>query len=250
MRRRDANDASALDSTADTRGPVVLALTVSLALHVAFMAAAAVPLFRARPPALIHVSLLSGNDNQEAGSSAGAFVGPAAPIQSADTAQVPRAPLLKRPAHPRPRVVAGGATDTQEQPSGVGPPDGEDTAGAERGLGGSATAMPAGSGSGAGAGAGHGNGFDPRTLCVYCPEPRYPLVARARGWQGTVEVALSVLADGSVDGASLGRSSGYPALDDAAIAVARHSRFRLPRQAGVSAPLRGRMEYRFVLSGG
>jgi TonB family protein len=60
-------------------------------------------------------------------------------------------------------------------------------------------------------------------------------------------VALSVLADGSVDGARLGRSSGYPALDDAAIAVARQSRVSLPRD-GLSKPLRGRIEYRFILS--
>jgi TonB family protein len=96
-------------------------------------------------------------------------------------------------------------------------------------------------------GSGTGDGLDPRAFCVYCPEPYYPLIARARGWQGTVEVALSVLADGSVKGARLGRSSGYPALDDAAIAVARQSRFRLPPD-GLSKPLRGRIEYRFILS--
>lgn len=104
-----------------------------------------------------------------------------------------------------------------------------------------------GKGWGHAGGAGMGTGLATRALCVYCPEPSYPLIARSRGWQGTVEVALSVRADGSVHGARLGRSSGYEALDDAAIAVARLSHFHLPDESGLPAPLHGRMEYRFVL---
>lgn len=79
---------------------------------------------------------------------------------------------------------------------------------------------------------------------MYCPQPHYPLIARARGWQGTVEVLLSVLADGAVNAATLWRSSGYSVLDQAAVAAAQHSRFTPPRE---TAPLRGRMEYRFEL---
>jgi protein TonB len=104
-----------------------------------------------------------------------------------------------------------------------------------------------GNGRGRPGGAGMRDALDARAFCVSCPEPSYPLIARARGWQGTVEVALFVRADGSVNGASLGRSSGYQALDDAAIAVARLSRFHLPDDHGLPTPLRGRMEYRFVL---
>ncbi|MFI5395010.1 MAG: TonB family protein [Candidatus Binatia bacterium] len=111
------------------------------------------------------------------------------------------------------------------------------------GAGGDETAHLSGTGSGHAPGSGTGDGVNPRAFCLYCPEPHYPLIARARGWQGTVEVVLSVLADGSVNGTSLHRSSGYPALDQAAIAVARQSRFH-----GLSKPLRGRIEYRFVLS--
>ncbi len=101
-----------------------------------------------------------------------------------------------------------------------------------------------GPGLGGGAGAGDGAGLNQRAACLYCPQPHYPLVARARGWQGTAEVALSVLADGSVQAATLWRSSGYSALDQAALAAARHSRFSPPREP---APLRGRIEYRFEL---
>jgi TonB family protein len=57
-------------------------------------------------------------------------------------------------------------------------------------------------------------------------------------------VLLSVLADGSVNAATLWRSSGYSVLDLAAVAAARHSRFAPPHE---TAPLRGRIEYRFEL---
>ena len=83
---------------------------------------------------------------------------------------------------------------------------------------------------------------------MYCPAPRYPYIARARGWQGSVDVELLVLADGTVNTASLGRSSGYGVLDAAAIAVARQSRFSPPAAQGLPAPLHGRMEYRFELT--
>ncbi len=105
-----------------------------------------------------------------------------------------------------------------------------------------------GAGTGEGIGRGTGGSGDQRAYCVYCPEPRYPLIARARGWQGTVDVGLLVLADGSVDTAGVRRSSGYGALDRAAIAVARQSRFTPPAAAGLPTPLRGRIEYRFELT--
>ena len=103
-------------------------------------------------------------------------------------------------------------------------------------------------GAGLGDGLGNGNAADQRGYCVYCPEPRYPLIARARGWQGTVHVALSVSADGSVAEANLRESSGYGVLDRAAIEVARHSRFEPPATRGLRTPLHGRIEYRFQLS--
>ena len=105
------------------------------------------------------------------------------------------------------------------------------------------TGAGSGPGWGQGGGSGDGVGPDSRASCVYCPQPHYPLIARVRGWQGTVEVLLSVLADGSVNAATLWRSSGYSVLDQAAVAAARHSRFSPPRPA----PLRGRIEYRFEL---
>jgi protein TonB len=74
------------------------------------------------------------------------------------------------------------------------------------------------------------------------------LIARRRGWEGVVYVGLSVLADGTVEEASLRQSSGFAVLDQAAVEVARQSRFTPPQSLGLPVPLRGRIEYRFQLS--
>ena len=49
------------------------------------------------------------------------------------------------------------------------------------------------------------------------PHPRYPLLARRHGWQGTVEVALLVNSRGEAIEARLAKSSGFPMLDQAAV---------------------------------
>ena len=78
-----------------------------------------------------------------------------------------------------------------------------------------------------------------------CPEPQYPRLARARGWQGTVDVEIAISADGRVADANVARSSGYAALDDAALEVARRSRFKL---AGSEHDARVHMAYGFRLT--
>jgi len=85
---------------------------------------------------------------------------------------------------------------------------------------------------------------DLRPWCRACPVPDYPVRARRRGWQGTVEVGLELNDDGSVGGVQVTRSSGFPALDAAAIAVARRSSFRVSGQGGA---LRGKLRYQFRL---
>ncbi len=51
---------------------------------------------------------------------------------------------------------------------------------------------------------------------VYQPKPTYPLIARRRGWQGTVLLDLELLANGTVGKIKVAISSGYPPLDAAA----------------------------------
>lgn len=48
------------------------------------------------------------------------------------------------------------------------------------------------------------------------PAPSYPGIARRRGWEGTVEFNVRVLATGEVAEITLKNSSGYKSLDDAA----------------------------------
>ena len=45
----------------------------------------------------------------------------------------------------------------------------------------------------------------------------YPFFARIFGDEGTTELAFTVLADGTVDGIKIAKSSGYDRLDDAAV---------------------------------
>lgn len=55
--------------------------------------------------------------------------------------------------------------------------------------------------------------------------PRYPFTARLRGWEGLVVVRLRIDRDGEVSSAVIERSSGHRALDEAALAAAKHARF-------------------------
>ncbi|GIW39470.1 MAG: hypothetical protein KatS3mg076_0047 [Candidatus Binatia bacterium] len=107
-----------------------------------------------------------------------------------------------------------------------------------------------GGGSGGGHGTGHGSGIGPgrgvgRAECAYCPEPRYPALARRRGWQGEVALRLLLSPDGRVQRADVRHSSGYEVLDREALEAARRSRFRLREARGRS--LRADIEYEFRL---
>ncbi len=73
----------------------------------------------------------------------------------------------------------------------------------------------------------------PRSDAAYLsnPKPQYPLAARRRGDQGTVLVRVLVTADGLAARVSLEKSSGHPALDEAALTAVRSWRF-VPAQQG------------------
>ena len=72
--------------------------------------------------------------------------------------------------------------------------------------------------------------------------PRYPPQALLQRWQGETLLLLQINRDGLLHGVSLLRSSGHVALDEAALAVARHWRFH-----GVNRPVEVRFPVRFVL---
>jgi protein TonB len=135
--------------------------------------------------------------------------------------------------------------------SGAGPQL-EATSGGGGGVPGAGPGEGSGAGSGGGTGQGTGSargdgaGGDLRAACASCPAPEYPARARRQGWQGTVDVDVRVGGDGAVEEASVGRSSGFAALDTAAVSVARRSRFRVAGGTAVS----GQLRYRFVLESG
>ena len=241
MRRRDAIDHSLLHST--PRAATVRWLALSLGLHTVLLATASLWVFDTVAPARpIPVSLMLGG-------------GSAAPAQSQQTPHVqpgvestrPHAPPQPaRPRHRRSRNAEAAVVAVAPTPA-----VNTELASADDAGGGLVVSVRTGNGgldsagSGTAVGSGGGTGAsDQRTRCIVCPEPNYPLVARRRGWQGTVEVGVSLLADGSVAAADVRRSCGYETLDREAVAVARRSRFS-PLAAG---PAQGRIDYRFELT--
>lgn len=57
------------------------------------------------------------------------------------------------------------------------------------------------------------------------PKPEYPRLSRERGEAGTVLCSVEILPDGGCGAASVRTSSGYPALDRAALAALRRGSF-------------------------
>jgi protein TonB len=57
------------------------------------------------------------------------------------------------------------------------------------------------------------------------PPPRYPRLARERGWEGTVLLRIEVLPDGTVGAIEVARSSNHRILDETAADAARRWRF-------------------------
>jgi TonB family protein len=66
----------------------------------------------------------------------------------------------------------------------------------------------------------------------YHPAPSYPRLARDRGWEGTVEFMVRVLATGEVAEVLIKNSSGYKSLDDAAHRAIIRWRFTPAKSSG------------------
>jgi len=246
-------------------GSVLLTVAVHGALLAAAIEGRLVDLPRVE---LLRVSLLPGGGSGGDPNAAGA--GKPAEMPSSVQAAPPApqivaarpAPERRRSLTSRPRIAKKLAArapvrdDDLVNPAptsiSAAPPTGSGSGNGNGDRGGTGDGPGSGGGIGDGNGNGNGNGSGGdaigRGYCVYCPEPSYPLLARRRGWSGTVDVSLVLLADGRVDSASVQHSSGHEELDHEAVEVARRSRFRLPN--GSAAPtVHGRIEYRFELVG-
>lgn len=66
-------------------------------------------------------------------------------------------------------------------------------------------------------------------------QPEYPAAAIRQGWEGRVLLRLVVGVNGRVLAAEVARSSGYPALDEAAIRTAMRDWRLLPARRGSAA---------------
>lgn len=63
-------------------------------------------------------------------------------------------------------------------------------------------------------------------------QPHYPYTARVRGEAGKVTICLRVTRLGDVESAAIKTSSGFPTLDESALATARKARFKPAEKDG------------------
>jgi protein TonB len=77
-------------------------------------------------------------------------------------------------------------------------------------------------------------------------QPHYPYTARVRGEAGKVTISLQVTRQGEVESAAVKTGSGFPALDESALATARKARFKPAEQDGraVSATMDLQFDFR------
>jgi periplasmic protein TonB len=85
-----------------------------------------------------------------------------------------------------------------------------------------------GSGEGTATGAGSARGHTAATY-AYSPKPEYPESARKEGRQGTVVLRVLVDEEGRTKALEINHSSGYAALDQAAVETVRRWRFHSAR---------------------
>ena len=80
------------------------------------------------------------------------------------------------------------------------------------------------------------------------PQPEYPLVARRRNQQGVVLLSVSVTAQGRAAMVAVMKSSGFLALDEAAVGAVRGWEFKPARVGGVPIASDIEVPVRFKLS--
>lgn len=79
------------------------------------------------------------------------------------------------------------------------------------------------------------------------PLPEYPYLARQRHWEGEVWLLVTVSAHGRVEDLEVATSSGYGALDKAALNSVRRWRFSPAEKAGIPVASRVKVPVRFQL---
>lgn len=64
-------------------------------------------------------------------------------------------------------------------------------------------------------------------------QPNFPLLARRRGWEGTVVVRFQVATDGAVTNVEIAESSGRDLLDEEAVRAVKRRPFKPATRDGV-----------------
>jgi protein TonB len=77
---------------------------------------------------------------------------------------------------------------------------------------------------------------------------KYPAIARRKGWQGVVQLELHIEPDGRISRLHIDRTSGYPALDNAAVQALQFASLPQAKQwlSGQAVDLIVPVEYRLL----
>lgn len=86
-----------------------------------------------------------------------------------------------------------------------------------------------------------------RPLYEQNPKPPYPNLARRRGWQGVVILAVTVLEDGSPNQLTIHTSSGHDLLDKTALKTVKHWHFLPGTKNNIPSPMEVLVPVHFIL---
>ena len=145
------------------------------------------------------------------------------PVEKSTPVEPPTAPAKPKPPVPKQKPKSPPAVAKPGAPTSGGQPNGTAAAGVKKT--GSTTAIRVRSN----------------------PAPAYPAAARSARQQGVVTLDVEVSATGIPTNLSLTSSSGFPALDQAAIAAVRRWRFEPAKVAGTPVAGRVRVPIHFRL---
>ena len=188
------------------------AFGLSLLLHfLLFLIAAALGLFSIAAPtgnkAPIDVVLYdAGGDTGSAGGDAAPAAAPAPAVDDIVVQDKTVQPPQEQEQQTRPMQNTAG---TASAGTALGTPGGQGTAGSG----------PASAGTGSGSGAGTGGRERVEASLRAAAKPEYPQELIDDDVEGTVAIKILVAADGSVEAVNVESSSGYRAMDQAAIAA-------------------------------
>ncbi len=79
------------------------------------------------------------------------------------------------------------------------------------------------------------------------PMPNYPMASRRMREEGRVVVLVEINTQGLVERATIDASSGFPRLDESALAAARKGRFKPYTRNGVAYPAKAKIPFDFVM---